>query len=837
MQVSGNAEAYVHQRPWWADVRFYRPEGSDWKLVWRLVKVFDWTLVWLFAVVPATVEDSVPVPVMVTVDPVESAVTQLLGRMSLCIEPAVRTGGLTPDVLETGIRNGISSLRGRWPEAGDAFHAEVLHRALQSFKPPVEAAVDTESAAVWKRFGATQALRTTGISLANWFALEMSTLCRVMPVWWAVALAVIVLAALPFMTRVALFLALLLASLPPPLAVLAVVVGGLAFRSVGGWIRAYALTVPHVKACWAVAFVSWPVALALECVIGLLPFGWLANMLFEVCFGRVIVAPLHLLFSGWVGAMWHLLYDCVPRPRRLCFYDVCCGGRSVQPLRPGAWCDIPAGDCQPMVRLECLAWYVPYAFPVVARRCWHNAVLAVRNRVTMPVPSVDAEFWINAEQLVSPFVYRCDLWPVSWKDWLGRLPVSKQKELVAWEEVPGPVSDSKVRFFIKLEKVLKGADLPDVAGVVDPAVVGTVEDFDPRVISARSPAYQARFGAYCLTVSNSLKHHLNAEARITYACGMTVCDLGVWMRSVQDTLGDCEYFCGDFSRFDAHVSVPALVYQYHTMALVAGDPPFGWAADLMTEARAAFGTGRYGVGGTRKSGNADTSVGNSLINIGFWLVVLWRCRALASPWRLIVMGDDCVLAAPRGLLSVSRVLQAAVGSGFTLKLNVCQQASGVRFCSCLFWPVAYAKFQAAQCSGRCFAKAGFGLHVPESKRSRGEWLRALARSLVIEFSHVPVMRALARAVAREVYGVPDAVDLARRDTVDLDRYGFKRWWLQRVSDAPLPDEQAAIAMCCERYSLSVPLVASAEAYLDSCHGGFPWRLDHPVLRRMVEVDV
>lgn len=600
---------------------------------------------------------------------------------------------------------------------------------------------------------------------------------------------------------------------------------------------------------------SMPPWFSLLCELGVqwLPYGNWINALGEALLGTWYLAPAHLLFVGWLGSAAHLVFDSVvglgEKPRRLSLYDVCCAARPLSPQRVGSVITpskLYEPDCTPSIRSVCFTHFVTSHFPVVARRCHHNEVVAVRNRVLMVVPFVDPLFWTAASNLLRPILSFAPRLRVTWTEWLKRFPMNKQARLAPSEIASTGPTAFTVSPMLKLEHVLKGTNLRCTAGSLDPCEVGDVELFDPRVISVRKDAYQAKFGPYCVACSDSLKSLCDCSCNITYACGMSVAQLGNWMSKTLMQVSRPVFLQTDFSRFDATISTHALRFQYRMMSLMFGTCLPEAEADLTT--RAWFSSGLYySVEGTRKSGNSDTSVGNSLVNIGFWCVVLHRLKIPLERCRVIIMGDDSLVAIPSAFVYTDQELtdaavKAAEGSGLVLKIAVVHDWRRTRFCSCRFFHLRRGDIRCAQCPGRYLAKGGWALSPPDSARYQYEWIRAATYCLVACFAHVPVMRALALLFSRHVFGCSSYADMSRilhEHKDDTYRHGFEHWM---ESDSPpneplVTDDPDIMTDFAFVYDLDPVDLTNAEEYILALPFTLPIRLDHWVLECLVEADV
>jgi hypothetical protein len=464
----------------------------------------------------------------------------------------------------------------------------------------------------------------------------------------------------------------------------------------------------------------------------------------------------------------------------------------------------------------------------------------------MEVPEGTSAFWLEARNSMSQLLEAAQkrYCEVTFQEWLARYPPGKSQRLMPHGEVVGP-GDGVVTPFNKREKVMKGFDLVDPYDEYDPS--GNFDAFDPRVISQRTDAYQARVGPYCLSVSDALARTCGTRDNVTYACGLTLAGLGAWMGNCLERFGDnCEFIVSDFSRFDAHLTAPALCAQYRMMAFVTRSMCRELFGDLATSASYRSGL-KYSVRGTRKSGNSDTSVGNSLLSIAYWMVAIKTSSV--DVFKLIVMGDDAVVALPRGTARCVLSAKPEVGaSGILADCRIVEDWRHVTFCSCRFFRVG-DHYRAAGKPGRTLVKGGFALDAPRGRYWK-RWLDGLARSLALEYWHVPVMRALALAMVRARAGGCGYDDMlakafglapceeghfwAGKSDHDVELFSFGSRGSHRMAHVT---GSAALDDFALAYDISVDDVVRVEQWLLDLPLVLPLRLDHPILEVIVRADV
>jgi hypothetical protein len=230
-------------------------------------------------------------------------------------------------------------------------------------------------------------------------------------------------------------------------------------------------------------------------------------------------------------------------------------------------------------------------------------------------------------------------------------------------------------------------------------------------------------------------------------------------------------------------------------------------------------------------------VGNSVLNVAFWAVALTGMDG----WRLIVMGDDSVLAVRNedAVEALRRV--KAVDSGLVIEPVLKRSWHDVTFCSSRFFRTPLGGVCAALKPGRTLVKHGFALDFVSGKRMQVAWVQSAVRALVMGYAFVPGMRALALRLAQVVFGVADYPGLARLmhgDRVaDHVRYQFDWAPVIPLIDGALYDATELFVDFAEIYGCTVDDVRSLEEYFLSLPDEFPWTLDHPVIDLMVDLDV
>lgn len=200
-------------------------------------------------------------------------------------------------------------------------------------------------------------------------------------------------------------------------------------------------------------------------------------------------------------------------------------------------------------------------------------------------------------------------------------------------------SDAYISAFVKVEKVRFSAAKPDPA---------------PRLIQPRGPRYNLR-------VARFLKPHEHAVYRgvaevwgsdVVVAKGLNAHQRAVALHRKWSTFTDPVAVGLDASRFDQHVSVPALRWEHGLyVSLFRRSAEVSelrqlleWQVRNRGWIRCADGTIRYEIDGCRMSGDMNTALGNCVL----MCAMMWAyTRELGVRAELLNDGDDCVLMVER----------------------------------------------------------------------------------------------------------------------------------------------------------------------------------------------
>jgi hypothetical protein len=265
-------------------------------------------------------------------------------------------------------------------------------------------------------------------------------------------------------------------------------------------------------------------------------------------------------------------------------------------------------------------------------------------------------------------------------------------------------------------------------------------DADPRAISDVSVHTQLKLGPWMSAASEYLAQYWNDSGNVCYASGMTGEQIGLWFERARASIVDCIAFEADFSRFDRSVSQDAILAERGLYQRLGIPEPQRDVLDAQWITRGLTKRGRhfYSVPGTRKSGDPNTSVGNSFLNGLFMAYAMVVAGVPASAWRAICLGDDSLIMISRLYVGTADTIVAiaeSLGLKFS-KFHVRHLLTDCEFCSKLFWPVE-GGYVLGPKIGRSLSKMGWTLSNTKARLAR---LRGVVLGQWASWSFLPLLR-------------------------------------------------------------------------------------------------
>lgn len=173
-----------------------------------------------------------------------------------------------------------------------------------------------------------------------------------------------------------------------------------------------------------------------------------------------------------------------------------------------------------------------------------------------------------------------------------------------------------------------------------------------RIINPRSPRYNLALGKYLKKAEKVFFHAINeawgSVTDHTVIKGMNVKQVASVFREKWVRFSNPVAVGLDATKFDMHVSVPALKYEHSFYNQVFESEELAellsWQLDNRGTAYCQDGMVKFKMPGTRSSGDLNTSLGNCVI----MCALIWSlCRELGIEAELANNGDDCVLIMER----------------------------------------------------------------------------------------------------------------------------------------------------------------------------------------------
>jgi len=399
--------------------------------------------------------------------------------------------------------------------------------------------------------------------------------------------------------------------------------------------------------------------------------------------------------------------------------------------------------------------------PVVPASTVANEERAVVNRGLMEVPTPKEEAWTGLfnyvrsysnkeEDVVLPTFTVEGVDFQKWNDNPSFTQARKAEHVMAYESLKQKRIDRKDcirKSFIKQELTLKNDG-------------GEIPAFDPRLIQGTSARANVCLGPWMANYAKELCKIWSVRNSICYTSGCSAEVLGDWR--LQYSTDNVTIFEIDYSRFDAHQGqhchdLEALYYRRAGLNNHAS-ADFVFKQQNHTIGYLPRGTS-YVVENTRKSGDPNTSCGNSIIN-GSLTKYIFSKNGIEG--KMLVQGDDNLFVT-RQVFSLSEMknLEELIKNeylkfGFVITLRVTSDWSKAEFCSKVFWPVAPVSVTNSQGKeiyyrpesyilgpkiGRALAKVGWSLKDLNPDQVYGK-----IAGMMADFSAIPVLRTYVQMV-------------------------------------------------------------------------------------------
>lgn len=419
--------------------------------------------------------------------------------------------------------------------------------------------------------------------------------------------------------------------------------------------------------------------------------------------------------------------------------------REIEPIRQGALMKSTFEGKERKARMHQIGLGFSDHIPVILENTVEHEVIAVANRVVKQTPTEKPNEWKSAVDWLKDSSLETvvklreigDITSKTFEEWNASFPKGRRTEHIraksAIERDGLQNIDFRRKSFVKTEKYNKGS-------------LDGVQDMDPRLIQGVSHKANVALGPWISKFSEKLKAAWSVNDPVCYASGLTAEQIGAWLEASIDAMGGIDDVCFlecDFSKFDCTQGKGAYMFEKYVYEKICGigrypDAHKTFKAQAMTRGLCALGTS-YSVRYGRKSGDPNTTCGNSLLNGAACARAL---EAMGLTFKVIVMGDDMLAVLNRTQVRNAKALgdgytQAMLALGFVPKVKVNTNIAKVEFCSGLFWPVGTSKFVLGPKPGKLAPKMGFS-----TKRLSAGDIAGTYTGYKMNCSHVPFLRKL-----------------------------------------------------------------------------------------------
>lgn len=302
--------------------------------------------------------------------------------------------------------------------------------------------------------------------------------------------------------------------------------------------------------------------------------------------------------------------------------------------------------------------------------------------------------------------------------------------------------------FVKKEKLMK-------------VTYDAYEAQRPRLIQGLSDLAKALAGSWFKTYSDALKCLLHIHSHIWYSSGATAEDHDYWFSHACGKVGGIEALVliwSDFSKYDLtqgeEVSAEEKQH-YKRLGFCKPESGVEMASEIleaMHESQVYAGRGNdsfmFSVKGTRKSGDLNTSSGNSRVT-AIAIASFFRYHGLFEHVYMVVLGDDNLTLANHhalikyfGSMEVLKngLVEWATSFGFKLKVGYSLNIIDAEYCSSRWYPCANGHCFGKK-PGRTMCKIATFLSKPELKADDYLcYLHGTLKSVLPTANHVPFLR-------------------------------------------------------------------------------------------------
>lgn len=497
----------------------------------------------------------------------------------------------------------------------------------------------------------------------------------------------------------------------------------------------------------------------------------------------------------------------------------------------------PYADAKPAVRgrVFCPGITFNCSLPIVYQSCHANELISVNNRACAPPPPHDDPTVLALEQFVDehfdilfPGGRDSLQHPTRFGDWNARFPGSRRAEhVVARTEGHLAGETSKATFrrktFVKSNEKMQLSD--DVG----------FEDKAPRTIQGATSDLNVVVGPWLHKFSERLAAVWHPEHFITYTSGLDQVGLGRCYEQMLHpgnvlrmlVLGDDnlvsaagQFFENDFAKFDSTIHIRLLELGRRVYARFGVPPHILAVLERMDKKVGCTPHGvKYKVPGTRASGDADTSSGNSLLNGLCVFFALWRCG---------ICDHAGSIKRPLGPADVPVIAGTLAALGLRPEPFL-RDAADATYCSGGFVPHSTG-YCYVPLLGKLLPKLGFYVNPPTAKFARAVAF-ADAAAFLTSYPFVPFLRVVASNIMRVM-----AAHSHQRADSRVQAYLASTAGVRRDTAAQFVATDETWDWFEQRYGLSRLDEEHLRRALDACAEA-PCHVASDIVRRMAQRDI
>jgi len=209
----------------------------------------------------------------------------------------------------------------------------------------------------------------------------------------------------------------------------------------------------------------------------------------------------------------------------------------------------------------------------------------------------------------------------------------------------------------------------------------------PRLIQGVSDEANVLLGPFILGLANHYKTRFGYQ--ICFASGRTAEEMGKWFDDMVQLLKPLYFLNNDFSKFDSTIHSAAIAFElwlYQRCGIGVSAAAIATAQLKTVGYTSCF---MYTRKATRKSGDPNTSLGNSILNAIVTISALLAAGAKWGDFAIAVNGDDGFVLL-RYKIDMEKFYACMARAGFVSKASLYPfcEIHMAEFCSASFWPTA-----------------------------------------------------------------------------------------------------------------------------------------------------